>query len=79
MSSSGTLAFLNLLRVAGVAGYPPASVPAPPAPAWRSPAGLVVPPPSAPELQTCDDRGFTLNVTCLGRFFPHGPCRESMT
>lgn len=45
------------------AGYPPpAPVPAPPPPAWRSPAGLVVPPPAAPELQTCDDRGFALNV-----------------
>ena len=51
--------------ICGFGGYPPAPAAAAPPPPWRSPAGLVVPPPAAPELQTCDDQGFALNVVHL--------------
>lgn len=31
-------------------------------PSWRSPGGLVVPPPAAPELHPADEFGFALSV-----------------
>ena len=31
-------------------------------PSWRSPSGLVVPPPAAPELHPADEYGFALSV-----------------
>ena len=50
----------------GPDGYPPYPPPADPAlaqgPSWRSPGGLVVPPPAAPELHPADEFGFALSV-----------------